>query len=113
MRTFLVIIFICLTSLAETAPLRITITEGVIEPIPYAAPAFIGETGASNEIATKITELIKSDLTGTGLFREVPKSSYISSIDNFSSPVQYSDWKAINVQALLTGSVLLQERRYQ
>ena len=107
MRTFLVIIFISLTSLAETAPLRITITEGVIEPLPYAAPEFIGETGASNELAIKITELVKSNLLGTGLFREVPKSSYISGIDNFSSPVQYSDWKAINVQALLTGSVLV------
>ena len=90
MRTFLVIIFISLTSLAETAPLRITITEGVIEPLPYAAPEFIGETGASNELAIKITELVKSNLSGTGLFREVPKSSYISGINNFSSPVQYS-----------------------
>ena len=107
MRTFLVIIFISLTSLAETAPLRITITEGVIEPLPYAAPEFICETLASNELAIKITELVKSNLSGTGLFREVPKSSYISGIDNFSSPVQYSDWKAINVQALLTGSVLV------
>ena len=107
MRTFLVIIFISLTSLAETAPLRITITEGVIEPLPYAAPEFIGETGASYELAIKITDLVKSNLSGTGLFREVPKSSYISGIDNFSSPVQYSDWKAINVQALLTGSVLV------
>ena len=75
MRTFLVIIFISLTSPAETAPLRITITEGVIEPLPYAAPEFIGETGASNELAIKITELVKSNLSGTGLFREVPKSS--------------------------------------
>ena len=51
--------------------------------------------------------MVKSDLFGTGLFREVPKSSYISEIDTFSSAVQYSDWKAINVQALLTGSVLV------
>ena len=107
LKPFLVIIFISLTTFAQSAPLRITITEGVIEPLPYAAPAFIGETGASNEVANKITELVKIDLFGTGLFREVPKSSYISEIDTFSSAVQYSDWKAINVQALLTGSVLV------
>ena len=75
LKPFLVIIFISLTTFAQSAPLRITITEGVIEPLPYAAPAFIGETGASNEVANKITELVKSDLLGTGLFREVPKSS--------------------------------------
>ena len=107
LKSLLVFIFISLTTTALSAPLRITITEGVIEPLPYAAPTFIGETGASNEIAAAITELIKDDLLGTGLFREVPRSSYISGIDNFSSPIQYSDWKAINVQALLTGSVLL------
>ena len=50
------IILISLTSLAEAAPLRITITEGIVEPLPYAAPAFIGETGASNDLAIKISE---------------------------------------------------------
>ncbi len=81
MRTFLVIIFISLTSLAGAAPLRITITEGVVEPLPYAAPAFIGETGASNDLAIKITELIKSDLLSTGLFREVlSRLIYLASI---------------------------------
>jgi len=81
LRTFLVIIFISLTSLAGAAPLRITITEGVVEPLPYAAPAFIGETGASNDLAIKITELIKSDLLSTGLFREVlSRLIYLASI---------------------------------
>tara|TARA_B100001248_G_scaffold223834_1_gene180785 strand:+ start:6759 stop:8057 length:1299 start_codon:yes stop_codon:yes gene_type:complete len=107
LKPFLLIIFISLSSLAQSAPLRITITEGVTEPLPYAAPTFIGETGASIELALKITEVVKDDLSGTGLFREVPKSSYISGIDTFSSPVQYSDWRVINVQALLIGSVLV------
>ena len=67
MKSLLVFIFISLTTTALSAPLRITITEGVIEPLPYAAPTFIGETGASNEIAAAITVLIKDDLLGTGL----------------------------------------------
>ncbi len=103
----LTLIFIILTTFVQAAPLRITITEGVSEPLPYAAPTFIGETGASIEMALKITEVVKVDLNGTGLFREVPSSSYISSVDTFSSPIQYSDWRAINVQALLIGSVLV------
>ena len=107
MRPLLTLIFIILTTFVQAAPLRITITEGVSEPLPYAAPTFIGETGASIEMALKITEVVKVDLNGTGLFREVPSSSYISSVDTFSSPIQYSDWRAINVQALLIGSVLV------
>ena len=65
LKKLLVITFISLATFLQSAPLRITITEGVIEPLPYAAPAFIGETGASNELATKITELIKNDLLKT------------------------------------------------
>ena len=107
MKPLLIVIFIILTTFVQAAPLRITITEGVSEPLPYAAPTFIGETGASIEMALKITEVVKVDLNGTGLFREVPSSSYISSVDTFSSPIQYSDWRAINVQALLIGSVLV------
>ena len=59
MKTFLVIFFISLSTFVQSAPLRITITEGVIEPLPYAAPTFIGETGASNELANKIANLFK------------------------------------------------------
>jgi TolB protein len=51
-----------------------------------------------------MSEVIVSDLVGSGLFREVPPSAYISNITNFDAPVQFSDWRAINVQALVTGS---------
>ena len=49
--------------------------------------------------------MISADLRGTGLFREIPASAHISTITSFDSPVQFADWKAINAQALITGSV--------
>ena len=49
--------------------------------------------------------MIASDLSGTGLFREIPASAHIGRITSFDAPVQYADWKAINAQALVTGSV--------
>ena len=86
-------------------PLRIEITEGVIEPLPFAAPSFLPETPAAAQIAAEITRVLAADLANTGLFREIPKDAFISPITSFSSPIQYSDWKAINAQALITGSV--------
>ena len=86
-------------------PLRIEVTEGVIEPLPFAAPVFVAETPDSQEMAVRITEVVAADLAGTGLFREIPSSAFISTITSFSSSVQYSDWKAINAQALVTGAV--------
>jgi TolB protein len=86
-------------------PLRIEITEGVIEPLPFAAPVFIAETPAAAQLALQLTQVISADLTGTGLFREIPPSAHISQITDFDAAVQYADWKAINAQALVTGSV--------
>ena len=49
--------------------------------------------------------MVRNDLTGTGLFREIPRSAHVSKITSFSSPVQFSDWQVINADALITGSV--------
>jgi TolB protein len=90
---------------AQSGPLRIVIEEGVIEPLPFAVPTFVPETGSAGQIAADITRVIAGDLTGTGLFREIPASAYISPVTSFDAPVAYADWKAINAQALITGAV--------
>ena len=92
-------------ALAQNGPLRIEITEGVIEPLPYAVPDFVAETAAAQQLAQQIARVVAEDLTGTGLFREVPREAHISQITSFGSPVQFADWKAINAQALITGAV--------
>ncbi|MDN5786889.1 Tol-Pal system beta propeller repeat protein TolB [Pseudorhodobacter sp.] len=97
---------LCATpTLAQNGPLRIEITEGVIEPLPFAVPNFVAETGAAGEYATNIARVVASDLSGTGLFREIPASAHVGRIDSFDAPVAYADWKAINAQALVTGAV--------
>lgn len=90
---------------AQDGPLRIEITEGVIEPLPFAVPDFVPGSGEAGETARQISRVIAADLTGTGLFREVPASAYISQVADFGAPVAYADWKAINAQALITGAV--------
>jgi TolB protein len=90
---------------AQSGPLRIEITDGVIEPLPYAVPDFVAETSSASAVSKDIARVIAADLNGTGLFREIPEEAFISTITNFSSPVQFADWKAINAQALISGAV--------
>lgn len=92
---------------AQSKPLRIEINQGVIEPMPVAVPTFVATGNGSSEYANQITSVIISDLAGSGLFREIPASAHISGVTNFDAPVQFADWKAINAQALITGSVKL------
>ncbi len=90
---------------AQDGPLRIEITEGVIEPLPIVVAPFIPETPEAQSFAGDVARVIGEDLSGTGLFRQIPQSAFISQIDSFDAPVQYADWKAINAQGLVTGAV--------
>lgn len=89
---------------AFAEPLKITITDGNIEPLPFAAPTFIDEGGAG-DIAQAITRVVAADLQGTGLFTQIDPAAYISQVASFDAPVSYADWKAINAQALIVGAV--------
>ncbi|TKD21818.1 Tol-Pal system protein TolB [Rhodobacter capsulatus] len=88
---------------AQQGPLRIELDEGVIEPLPYALPTFVDEGAGS--LASQITRVIADDLSGTGLFREIPEGAHIQRFGSFDTPVSYADWQAINAQALINGSV--------
>ncbi len=91
-------------ALAQSPP-RIVITDGVIEPMPFAVPMFLPENAGAEQLAADITQVVAADLAGTGLFREIPAAAHISRISSFDAPVAYADWQAINAQVLITGAV--------
>lgn len=86
-------------------PLRIEITEGVIEPVPYAIPDFVPENGPASQYTASIARVIANNLSGTGLLREIPTQAHVGRITSFDTPVQFADWRAINARALITGAV--------
>ncbi|MDK3017149.1 Tol-Pal system beta propeller repeat protein TolB [Pseudodonghicola flavimaris] len=96
---------------AQNGPLRIEITEGVIEPLPFAVPDFVPDTQGAADVAREIGRVIAADLSGTGLFREIPASAHIGKVSDFAAPIQFADWKAINAQALVTGAVSVAGKR--
>jgi len=92
-------------------PLRIEVTEGVIEPVPIAVTPFLDEGGGAEDIAADITSVVVADLEGSGLFRAIDREAFISPVTSFDSPVQYADWKAINAQGIVTGAVAAADGR--
>lgn len=85
-------------------PLRIVLGQPVVEPMPFALPSFADEGGAGG-LAADISSVIAADLSGTGLFEQIPEQAYVQRITSFDAPVSYPDWQAINAQALITGAV--------
>ena len=99
---------LCLAfGLAQSAQAKITLRfdDPVIEPMPYAVPDFVAENAEAGQVARDLARVVADDLTGTGLFREIPAAAYISGIASFDAPIAYADWQAINAQVLITGAV--------
>ena len=89
--------------LAQDPP-RIVIGSAVIEPMPIAVPRFVDEGGAG-DYAKAISDVVISDLQGTGFFTNIGEQAYISRITSFDGGIAFEDWKAINAQVLVTGAV--------
>ncbi len=100
---FLVIFSIVPPALAE---LQIDVTEGTFKPIPVAIPHFDGggNPGTMN-LADKIVEVIKNDLTNCGLFKIVDPNAYIQNARDVMHSPKYPDWKILNAEVLVGGAV--------
>ena len=92
-------------ALSQNGPLKIEITDGVIEPLTFAVPIFEAENIEAAAIATEISRIVATDLISSGLFREIPANRFIAQRTTFTEAVRYPDWRAINAQALVTASV--------
>jgi TolB protein len=95
------------TAQAQNRTFKIDVTGGISEPLPIATPFFVANNQTALKIAQDMNAVITANLINTGLFREIPKEAHISGITDFEATPQFADWKAINAQALTTGSVSL------
>ena len=93
---------VALAPLEARAELHIDITRGKIEPLPIAIPNF---AGASGEVAQQITQVLTADLERSGLFKPIDQKAYIDKDAATRVPPRYGDWRPLNAQALVTGTV--------
>ena len=87
--------------------LRIDITRGKIEPLPIAIVAFTG-AGEQAKFGTDITSVISADLERSGLFRPLDPKSFTQTAEQIRLQPRFEDWRLINAQALVHGSVEMQ-----
>jgi TolB protein len=90
------------------AELRIDITSGKIEPMPIAIPAFPGGSPSESEAGRDIAGVVSADLERSGLFRPIDPRSFIQNVSLGDMQPRFPDWRQINAQALVTGSVQTQ-----
>ncbi len=96
---------LALSATPARAELHLDITQGKIEPLPIAIPAFSGGTGTQ---AQDIVQVLSADLERSGLFQPIDAKAFIDQDAASHIPPQYNDWRVINAQALVTGDVAVQ-----
>jgi TolB protein len=90
------------------AELRIDITSGKVEPMPIALPPLPGSAANESQAGRDIAGVVSADLERSGLFRPLDPRSFIQNISVSDAQPRFPDWRQINAQALVTGSVKTQ-----
>ena len=91
-----------MASLPAHAELHIDITQGKVSPMPIAIPVFAGDNA---QVARDMNQVISADLERSGLFKPIDPQAFTDKNAASQVPPRYADWRVINAQALVTGSV--------
>ena len=93
------------------AQLRVDITQGTIQPMPIAIPPFVGAAGSVDELSQNVAQVVTADLKRSGLFAPVDPSAFIEPVVPPSVTPNFANWRPLNAQALVSGSVTHDRRR--
>lgn len=109
MKRIMLVLFGVLMAVAATpahAQLKVNVTAGTPEPLPIAVSPFFADAGADNVIATDMPRVIEANLERTGLFKPLNARSFIQTPESLvKDGPRFSEWRAVNGQALVTGHV--------
>ena len=91
------------TALAHARHCMIDITRGNIEPRPVAVTDLTG--GPRSASAATSASVVAADLERSGLFRPISQQAFLQQVSNGDAVPNFPDWRQINAQALVTGTV--------
>ncbi len=100
-------LLLCAAQPARAAT-EIDITRGTLKPIPIAVTRFAGATPADQKLGGDVAAVIEADLERSGLFAPIDQAAHIEKILDTARVPRFADWRAINAQALVVGSVGLE-----
>src|SRR5579871_5234254 len=85
-------------SVPAEAQLTIDINRPNFEPVPIAIVDFAGDAAGR-----QITDVIRNDLSNSGLFRVIPSSAYIQQNTNPNAAPRFADWRGVGASGLVVG----------
>ena len=89
------------------AQLRVQVDSPNFIPIRIAIPDFDAAGNGAADAATKISEVIRNDLTGSAVFQMIDKAAFIERNVDITLNPRFADWQAIDAAALVVGNVVV------
>jgi len=107
---FFYTVMVLALALVITAPafaqLEVDVRKGKIEPVPIAISPFYAERPDLVPLAKDMPGVITNNLRGSGLFQPVSQGAFIQDAASIQKDgPRFAEWRAINAQALVTGTV--------
>ena len=87
--------------------LRIDITKGNLDPIPIAILKFNSSKQEEKDLSKNINEVIKNNLSRSGLFSVLPSKIFLNNKISFNKKPEFADWKLTTAQGLVHGKLSL------
>ena len=75
------------------------------QPLNIAVTPFIAQEAGLTQVAGDLVEVVKANLQRSGLFTIVPEEAFIAQLTDFDTVPQFADWRAINADAMVAGTV--------
>ncbi|MDX1916646.1 MAG: Tol-Pal system beta propeller repeat protein TolB [Rickettsiaceae bacterium] len=106
-KNILLILLIWVSSLPYNtyAIKEITITEGILEPIPVAINKFSVANFKSESMMSQIISVIANDLSSSSYFKIVPRGAFIENEIGISHKPMFASWRQIKAQMVLNGHI--------
>jgi len=92
------------------ARVRIDLSAPGASPLPIALPDFSGATGEEARYAADLAGVIRADFGHSTPFKVVKREAYLQTAAQLAQTgPKFADWRGINADALLTGTVQMVE----
>jgi TolB protein len=106
--------FLLFLSTKSFAVVSVDITRGNLDPLPISVSDFYLDAKLNDNIKklqleSKISEIIKNNLSRSGLFFPLEKKSFIQVPEAAHNKPRFEDWAFIKTQVLVTGKISLEK----
>ena len=117
-KIFFIFLFFIISFKNAYSLIKVDITRGNLNPLPIAiSPLHVDSKSEklslfdTDKLGEEISKVIEQNFRSTGLFNPLKKDSFVQKPDIAHLKPRFEDWRLIKAQALITGKVLVKNKK--